>query len=98
MKVCFLVIVFVFLIFVGCVGLVKFDIVKVVNGSVIDIYSVLVLLELNDNCIVDNMLCEVILMYVVVGMGFVVFGVLIGNINFGDFDKENYKGIVIEIL
>ena len=51
--------------------------------------------ELNDNRIADNTLREVTPTHAAAGMGLAVLGALTGNINSGDFDKENYKGTAI---
>lgn len=98
MKVRLLAIVSASLILAGCAGSVKPDTVKAANGSAIDIYSVSALPELNDNRIADNTLREVTPTHAAAGMGLAVLGALTGNINSGDFDKENYKGTSIETL
>lgn len=98
MKVRLLAIVSASLILAGCAGSVKPDTVKAANGSAIDIYSVSALPELNDNRIADNTLREVTPTHAAAGMGLAVLGALTGNINSGDFDKENYKGTAIETL
>ena len=98
MKVRLMAIVSASLILAGCAGSVKPDTVKAANGSAIDIYSVSALPELNDNRIADNTLREVTPTHAATGMGLAVLGALTGNINSGDFDKENYKGTAIETL
>lgn len=95
----FIVIILLFVVvLMGCVSKIKFEIVIFFNGSLIEIMVVLVQVDFNNNCIVDNLLCVVILIYNVVGKGLVVLFVLIGNIKFSSFDKENYKGEIIELI
>ncbi|MCT4708607.1 hypothetical protein MUA03_22385 [Enterobacteriaceae bacterium H16N7] len=82
----------------GCATSVKPDTVKAANGSTVDILSVPALADLNKNRIADNKLREVTPTHAATGMGLAVLGALTGNINSGDFDKENYKGNTIDAL
>lgn len=82
----------------GCATTIKPDTVKAANGSSVDILSVPALADLNKNRIADNKLREVTPTHATMGMGIAVLGVLTGNINSGDFDKENYKGNTIDAL
>ncbi|WP_223271357.1 hypothetical protein [Buttiauxella sp. B2] len=63
-----------------------------------DPVSVPALADLNKNRIADNKLREVTPTHATTGMGLAVLGALTGNINSGDFDKENYKGNTIDAL
>ena len=82
----------------GCASSVKPDTVKAENGSSVDILSVPALADLNKNRIADNKLREVTPTHATMGMGIAVLGALTGNINSGDFDKENYKGKTVDTL
>jgi len=81
----------------GCAG-VKPEPVQAANGSSVKVLSIGAQADLNNNRIPDAHLREVNPSHFATGMGIAVLGALTGNINSGDFDKENYKGSAVDTL
>lgn len=82
----------------GCVIKIKPEKVTSSNGSSIEITAVSALADLNDNRIADNSLRVVTPTHNALGKGLAVLSVLTGNIKPSSFDKENYKGEIIESI
>ncbi len=82
----------------GCASKIKPETVTSSNGSSIEIMAVSAQADLNNNRIADNSLRVVTPTHNAVGKGLAVLSVLTGNIKPSSFDKENYKGEVIESM
>lgn len=82
----------------GCASKIKPEKVTSSNGSSIEIMAVSAQADLNNNRIADNSLRLVTPTHNAVGKGLAVLSVLTGNINSSSFDKENYKGEIIESI
>lgn len=83
----------------GCAGGAKPHTVKATNGSSIDVFTAYAMKELNNNRYADTSLREVTPVHAGTGMGLAVVGaVLGGGVSSGAFDKNNYKGNLIESM
>lgn len=84
----------------GCAGKVETQKIQAKsNGSVVEVAMVAVPSELNNNRYTVNKLREVRPVHAQMGMGLsIVTALLGGNADSNAFDKENYKGTLIDFL